>query len=240
MAGRNYYSINKMKNNLKIISSLIIIIGLILSLAFSFGNKTKSEVKIQLTNMKVVFLHIENPVTISVPGVEQKELAIAVMHGTIRKDSTKPNLYWIHPEMGYNKFFINVNIKTEKELKTIATDSFRIKYPDRPIFYFGNHSLDGVMSHDEIRKELGVFSRMNDWDFNGTYRITTFSMSLFTNGDWKESTTDGPAFTKKQLEDLNALQSGDRILFHNIIVKAFGGIDSATTCQIPGMFIIVK
>ena len=109
-----------------------------------------------------------------------------------------------------------------------------------PAFYFGNNSGDCFMTHDEIKRPLGVFSRMNNCDFNLTFRIKSFSMSLYSRGKWIESTTDGPSFTEKQKDDLYKLHSDDRIIFHHIMVKGQGGIDTTITRTIPGMFVTVQ
>ncbi len=92
------------------------------------------------------------------------------------------------------------------------------------------------MGIDEIHAQLGLFSRMVNFDLTGTFKITSFNMSLYSNGAWNESVTEGPAFSETQKKDLAALQSGDRIIFHHINVEGFKGITRA----IPGMFVTVR
>jgi hypothetical protein len=223
-----------MKTNPKIISSVIILIALVLFTAFSIFEKENPPVKIELLKTRVVYFGVENPVLISVPGYEKKDIFVAA-EGC--KVWTIPTLdkYIIEPS-GHKMVRINVKVKSGDELKTIATDSFRVKDIQDPVLYFGNHSEDCTMRLDEIRKEAGLFSRMVNCDFDGTFKITSFSMSIYSNGAWKESTNEGPAFTDAQKADLAALQAGDRIIFHHVNVKGFGEI----TRTIPGMFVTVQ
>jgi hypothetical protein len=227
-----------MKANSKLISSVVILTALFLFTAFSIAKRGKPVAKIKLEGVHVVYFGVKNPVLISVPGYGGNELRIYCEGCYMFKESTLDG-YSIEPT-NHKMVTISVKVKSGNKFETIATDSFRVKDIPNPVFYFGKNSRDCTMSHDEIRKELGVFSRMVNCDFSGSFKITSFSMSLYTNEKWNESTTEGPAFTEAQKKDLAALQPGDRIIFHHINVKGNHGFDSTITRTIPGMFVTVQ
>lgn len=223
-----------MKPNLKIISSVFILIALFLVTAFSIAETKKPEVKIEPANTRVVYSGVKNPFLISAPGFASNDLVVKATGAEVMKGPGQDK-YLIEPA-GSQMVYVTVNAKSGNGYKIIATDSFRVKDIQNPVFYFGSHAGDCTMSQDEIRNELGVFSRMVNCDFDGTFKITSFSMSIYSNETWKESTTDGPSFTDEQKIDLAALQSGDRIIFHHINVRGFSEI----TRTIPGMYVTVQ
>ncbi|CAN5154601.1 hypothetical protein BH09BAC5_BH09BAC5_21690 [soil metagenome] len=229
-----------MKSKLGIISSLVILLGLFLLFGFARNKSEKNCVKIELSSMKVMFFGVDNPISITAPGIDLNTLEVTAKGGKIRKDSTSQGKYYIQPEKAWRNLIVDVKLKKGISLETICSDTFRCKSIQNPEFYFGVHCRDCSMNITEIHKELGVFARMQDCDFNGRFRITSFSMSLFTNGAWQESTTDGPAFSEMQINDLAKLNSGDRILFHHVKVKGYEPFDSTIVRSISGMYITVQ
>jgi hypothetical protein len=224
-----------MKLNFKIISGVFILAALFLATAFSIVENTNPVAKIELEKTKVLYLGAENPVLVSVPGVKPEDISLNVYGGHIKKDSLNPDRFFLSAASPL-KVYMEVKVRSGNTFKIIATDSFRVKDIQDPVLYFGSHSRDCSMSLDEIRRETGLFSRMVNCDFDGRFLITSFSMSVFSNGIWIDSTTGGPAFTEAQKKDLAALQSGDRIIFHHINVKGFGEIIRT----IPGMYVTVQ
>jgi hypothetical protein len=228
-----------MKNKLGFISGVAMLLVLFLSIGFSKTKKEKPIAKVEILNTKVIYSGVQNPLLISVPGIDPKDLRLTSYGGNLKADTVTPGKYFIKPASSV-PVHLDVSVKSGNGYKIIASEELRVKNIEDPVFYFGNHGGDCKMSHDEIRNQLGVFSRMVNCDFSLTFRITSFSMSLYSNGVWNESTTAGPAFTDAQKKDLDALQSGDRIIFHHVNVKGFAGIDTTITRTIPGMYVVVQ
>lgn len=229
-----------MKRTLKFIFVIILPLTVFLVTAFSFSKKEKTFVKIDLLRMKVMFYEVDNPISVSATGIDPKNIFISVKGGTIRKDSINPARYIVRPNKEFGYIVLNVNAKSGNSMKAISADSFWIKKIENPVTYFSNIHDDGFLSREQIHRELGLFSRMINCDFDMAFKIESFSMLIYHDGTWKETKNEGPAFTKEMLADLSRVETNDKIIFHNVIVKGWNGLGGPATRKIPGLFITVN
>ena len=121
---------------------------------------------------------------------------------------------------------------------TVPCDTFvfRVKTIPPPVAYLNDIRHEGVMLKENLQRLSGVFARMENFDFDCSFRISTFSMSVMEEGAWKEYTAEGPALTADMKEAMKKVNENDKILFHNIIAKGPDG----TIRQLNTITITVK
>jgi hypothetical protein len=218
----------------KILSvAFLIAIGIILAAA---GNVSKCphEANIQLERQNVFFIGVDNPITVTVSGIAADKIIVETDNGTI-KPTAKSGGYIVRVD-SLNKTNITVSYKEGGKTTTAAQYSYRNKRIPDPVTYVGSIRHEGIILKHYLQNVNGVFTRMENFDFDGAFRPQSFSMSVLHDSAWKEYKTTGPAISTEMKAALDNAMPEDRILFHNVVTK---GPDS-TLRKVNCVLITVK
>lgn len=229
-----------MKKSFRIILGLSAILVVILFTGFCIGKKGKINVKVVLLRMQVMYYAVNNPISVVADGIDPEDLIVSVRNGTIMKDSTNQSGYFVRTDKKGGYVIVDVKTKSGIGEKNLSTDSFRIQSLQDPVTYFSVKSRDGFLTREQIHHELGLFSRLENCNFDCRFMIESFSMTIVHEGVWKDTENKGPAFTKEMIDDLSRVEPEDKIIFHDIRVKGADGFYSPDVRKIPGLFITVK
>lgn len=190
--------------------------------------------QIFLEKQNVVYIGIDNPVRIAIPGIKPSDLVVSVSSGTI-DDTPRPGYYIIRVPGG-NKIILTVNYRKSGAEVSAGTFEFRVKKVPDPVAYINDIRHEGIMLKNNLQNITGVFTRMENFDFDCAFKPESFSMSVIENGTWKEYTAKGPAITAEMKDALNNARPDEKIIFHNIRTK---GPDSAVR-KVNDVVITVK
>lgn len=168
-----------------------------------------------LTRMNVFYIGIDNPITIECEGVDIDSLVPMISGGSIRPDSM-PGSFIVRVDHPGN-CGINLAIKGSGQMKVLTTHNFRSKRIPDPVAYVNNVKYDGVMLKEDLQKISGVFSRMENFDFDFAFRVISFKMSVQDSTGWKVYTANGPAITNEMRSALKGVEEEQKVIFHDII-----------------------
>lgn len=211
-----------------------------LSLAvFIFGSATirkdcPAVASVRLERMNVVFSGVDNPVTISVSGIDPKFLDIFIIGASMHPQST-PGQFIIRVSQG-SKIKLDVGYRKGGVRVSSGTFEYRVKKIPDPVAYVNDIRHEGMMQKADLQTLTGVFTRMENFDFDYAFKPESFSMSVIENGVWKEYTAQGPAITQEMKTALNNAKPEEKIIFHSIMTK---GPDSAVR-KVNDVVITVK
>ncbi len=187
-----------------------------------------------LEKMNVFYIGVDNPITISAAGVAPGDLQPSLTGGTMRPGG-KPGSYIVSVSSG-TKATINVGAKLNGVQKSMGTFEFRIKRVPDPVAYVGSIKGDGQMTKGELTSASGVFARMENFDFDLSFSVVSFVMSMNVNGVFVEKKANGPAITAEMKTLLGGAKPGNKVFFEQVTVKGPDG----TLRKIPGVNIKVK
>lgn len=187
-----------------------------------------------LQKMNVFYIGVDNPITISAAGVSANDLQPSMTGGTMRA-SGKPGEYIVNVSSG-TKATINVGAKLNGVQKSMGSFEFRIKRVPDPVAYVGTIKGDGQMTKAELNTASGVFARMENFDFDLSFSVVSFVMSMNVNGVFVEKKGNGPAITPDMKSLLAGAKPGNKVFFEQVTVKGPDG----TLRKIPGVNIKVK
>jgi gliding motility-associated protein GldM len=187
-----------------------------------------------LQKMNVFYIGVDNPITISAAGVSANDLQPSITGGTMRA-SGKPGEYIVSVSSG-TKATINVGAKLNGVQKSMGSFDFRIKRVPDPVAYVGAIKGDGQMTKGELTGASGVFARMENFDFDLSFSVVSFVMSMNVNGVFVEKKANGPAITPEMKTLLNGAKPGNKVFFEQVTVKGPDG----SLRKIPGVNIKVK
>lgn len=187
-----------------------------------------------LEKMNVFYIGVDNPISISAAGVSAGDLQPSITGGTM-SPSGKPGSYIVRVSGG-TKATINVGAKLNGVQKSMGAFEFRIKRVPDPVAYVGAIKGDGQMTKGELQSASGVFARMENFDFDLSFKVISFIMSMNVNGVFVEKKGNGPAITGEMKTLLGGAKPGNKVFFEQVTVQGPDG----TMRKIPGVNIKVK
>jgi len=171
--------------------------------------------------MNVLYIGVENPVSISVPGVPTENLQPSLSGGTLRPAKEKGE--YIAEVKGGTEAIVSVSAKFvvdgKPTTKNMGQFKFRVKRVPDPVAYIANKK-DGLVSANELIAAGAVIPRMENFDFDLQFKITSFDMSMNMQGDFITKSATGNKLTGEMATMLKSAKKGTKVYIEE--VKAIG------------------
>ena len=177
------------------------------------------------TKMNVFYAGLDNPVSISVPGIPPSNVKVAITNGAIQSGA---NGFIIRPDKVGVKSIISVSALIDNALKPIGSMEFRVKKVPDPVASVAGKT-DGVITRNELMAQQGVLAKIPDFDFEMNFTVTSFVVSTSKGGFIVDKTTKGNRFSPDQITLMKGLNPGSRLYIESIVVKG----DDGTTRSLP-------
>lgn len=173
------------------------------------------------TKMNVLYIGVENPVSISVPGVPTENLSPSLSGGTLRPGKEKGE--YIAEVKGGSEAIVSVSAKFmvdgKPTTKNMGQFKFRVKRVPDPVAYIANKK-DGLVSANELIAAGAVIPKMENFDFDLQFKITSFDLSMNMQGDFITKSTNGNRLSAEMATMLKSAKKGTKIYIEE--VKAVG------------------
>ncbi|MBC7125949.1 MAG: gliding motility protein GldM, partial [Bacteroidales bacterium] len=171
------------------------------------------------TRMNVLYLGVENPIDISVPGFAPDKVSATISRGSIKPVGM--GSYIAQPGAGAPTVEITVFAETEgKRRVSMGKKTFRVKKvpPPTPKVL----GVTGkVVNKNELEASLGVVAEMpRDFDFDLKFKVVSFKLSATVGGFLQEKESTSSRFTDEQKRIIASIRSGSQIAITD--VKAVG------------------
>ncbi len=182
---------------------------------------------VSATMMNVLYAGIDNPISISVPGVAQNAISATMTNGALSRSG---NGWVARPSKVGDECNISVVATIDGRPQTVSATSFRVRKLPDPTPYIAYSDGKG----NEIRykgsrpfaKTLllsagGISAAIDDDLLNVEYRVLSFESVVFDSmGNAIPETSDGSRFSQRQLNSFRRLSRGKR--FYISRIKAIG------------------
>ncbi len=180
----------------------------------------EGSVTVAPTKMNVFYLGVDNPVDVSVAGVQPDKIDISVTNArhVKRKDS-----YIIRPIRPGNAYVV-VYASIDGKRREMGRREFRVKTVPSPVAMVNNQN-GGAITKSILLAQLGVFAEMENFDFDLKFTVTEFTVSATIQGFTREFTSKSNRFTQEQKNLIGNLNRGQNVYIQDI--KAVGP-DGAT------------
>jgi len=177
----------------------------------------ESTTVISADKMNVLYVGLANPISISMGGIPNERVTARMTNGTISKQGNG----WIaRPNSPGNATITATGVV---DGRTISQDmSYRVKMVPNPIAKVGNKS-HGTIERNEFRAQLGILAEMEDFLFDLTYRVTSFTMMVSTRDGERFANSTSAQFTSEQKALMETVQRGALVVFSNIKARGDDG-----------------
>jgi len=185
-------------------------------------------------NMNVFYAGLDNPVSVSVPGIPNERLSVSIDNGKI-----KP--------LGNGKFSVTVMSGTQANVAVVATmengekrnmgtSTFRVKRIPKPTARYAGLTADGNLSKSEIEANQGVIAFYEGFEFKATPKVSNYTVTVMSGGNAEDFPQSSNMFDVKLRNRISKLKRGDKFYINEI--KAVG--PDLIPVKLSGLMIKVK
>ena len=184
------------------------------------------------TMMNVLYAGIDNPISISVPGVPMTAVQATMTNGTLTRNGDT----WIaRPGKVGTEAEISVSATMDGRSQNVGSMKFRVRKLPDPTPYIAIRGDDGALiqykgtpkriSKAQLMKATGLGAAIDDDILNVTYNVLSFSMIFFDSmGNAIPENSNGSAFSPRQLDKIKALKPGKSFFISNVKASGPDGI----------------
>ena len=198
---------------------------------------------VSATMMNVLYAGIDNPISISVPGVAMAEISATMSNGSLTRSGDK----WVaRPSNVGANATITVTANMDGRSVQMAATTFRVRrLPDpTPFISFtdANGNPDQYRGGKPLSKTIlikadGLSAAIDDGLLNTPFRVISFETVFFDSmGNAMPEVSDGDKFSQRQRQMFQRLSRGKR--FYISRIKATG--PDGTTRDLSPMEVIIN
>ncbi len=185
----------------------------------------ESQASISLDKMNVFYMGVDNPITLSVSGIQAGNISPVSENCTLTKDPSGVNKYIVRPTKAGVKAKISLVGKLpDGSSKTFGPFEYRVKnIPDPYPVIAGKRG--GTACANEMRVQAAVFAKLDAFDFDVKFEVVSFDI-FYTpkrgesmEGSGKGFYLSGPSADPSVKAIMDALKPGGKLYFDNIRVK---------------------
>ncbi len=126
--------------------------------------------------MNVLYIGVDNPLSVSAPGISREQLKVSISSGSI--SSISPGHYVAKVStIGDAKISIAGELEKGKGAVQLSSTLFRIKRIPDPIARFGGKS-SGAMAAVNMRAQDRVFAILDNFEFDAKFTVTRYTMYI--------------------------------------------------------------
>ena len=178
----------------------------------------------EMTKMNVAYAGIENPMTVSVPGIPSKDVHPVVAEGsaTLTKAGGEGNYIFRASKLG--KVQIQVNATTNGVTRAMGRKEIRVKRIPAPVLKVGTFKNNDVVSKNEFLVDPTIRARLEDFDFQlPPLKITSFAFNVSGSG-MTEIQGRGNKLTPDMVSRIKNARRGQKIYIDDVVVKTPDGV----------------
>lgn len=176
------------------------------------------------TQMMIFYQGLQNPISVSAPGISHDKIDVTISKGKISKGNQAGH-YLV--EVPSNEKVTTITATTTMDGKRVVLGSydFRIKRVPNPEAKIAGRS-SGKIDRSEFAGAGGIIPDMGDFEFGDyQYNIVSYNLGTIVGGDYRTSgTVRGGRFNAEVNEMINKARPGQKFFFENIQAKGPDGV----------------
>lgn len=180
---------------------------------------------VSATMMNVLYTGIDNPISISVPGVPVSAISASMAGGSLVKSGD----HWIaRPSAAGTNATITVSAVMEGRSQTVSTATFKVRQlPDPTAFIpVGNDRYRGnrPIAKRTLADVGGLRAAIDDGILDVEFQVLSFNIVILdSNGDAATLPSAGASFSAQQKSRIRSMAKGQRFYISRIQVKGPDG-----------------
>ena len=174
------------------------------------------------TNMNILYLEVDNPLKISVPGYTAGEITATINNGKLSGTKKSLGEYSARPSKK-GKAMVSLYANVDGKRAKMGQMEFRVKQvppPKAEVKFALKVGGKVVIEKSKMVTAGGVSARLKDFDFKGVrYKIHSYHLSGMYKGEQQHQDVKGGKFSKAMIGIIKNTKSGNVITISNIKAK---------------------
>lgn len=177
------------------------------------------------TKMNVFYIGVDNPVSISVPGIAKEKINPRISTGSIKPDPASKGDWIVRVPEEARRAVVSASAEYQGETMDMGSAEFRVKKVPSPIAEIAG-MVQGAIEKNTLLAAAAIIPEMKDFEFDLYFRVTSFKMITIIGGDLVQKNARGNQFTEEIVSIIKNARRGQRILFENIQAEGPDGVRS--------------
>lgn len=192
------------------------------------------------TNMNVLYLSIDNPISVSVPGYPASQIIASSSNGKLTPVNKTKGMYTVKPNKLQNKNtpIISLYVEEDGKRKFIGKADFKVKKVPNPIPKVKG-KRGGAMTKNDLLAGQMIVAEMEDFPFDRdalSFGIVSFETVAYYEGARSNVPINkGARFSDAVKDAIKSTKAGTEISFTDIKVKQ----RNCKVCQIENLGSII-
>ena len=166
------------------------------------------------TKMNVFYIGVDNPVSISVPGIAETNLNPSISIGTLTRDPSGKD--WIvKVPQGQPKATITVSAMYQGESRPMGSADFRIRRVPNPVAEIAGQQ-EGSIDKNTLLAAGAIIPVMRDFEFELFFEVKSFRLTTIVGGDGISKRANGNRFTDEMISLIQNERKGQKFFFESI------------------------
>jgi len=164
--------------------------------------------------MNVLYIGVDNPLSVSAPGVALEDLKVSMSGGSL--SGSKGHYTARVSSIGEARVTISAEMGNPKTSKTLGSSTFRVKRIPDPVAQFAGRN-GGTTSAVNLRAQDRIFAHLDNFEFEAKFTVTRFT--LFIQKPRQDATIikgTGAELTAAMKAAMQSITPGTRIYFDDI------------------------
>ena len=173
------------------------------------------------TSMNVLYAGLDNPLSVSVPGVASRDVS-AAFDGPGVLQRKADGSYSVKPSGKGGKFKVKVSAKVGGSDMPMGEMEFRVKRVPDPISTLDGVYQSGNMPAPKLKSTTGVVAQLNDFALAGArFDILSYTAVAITPDGEQKIPCTGPRYDAKfrNLLDKGKIKKGCTVIFEDIVAR---------------------
>ena len=191
-------------------------------------------------NMNILYLEVDNPLKVSVPGYTAGEITAVINNGKVA--ATKKSIgEWSARPSKKGKAIVTLYVNVDGKRSKMGEMPFRVKEvppPKAKVSFTTTVNGTTVIEKMMMVNAGGLLADLEDFDFKGVrYAITSYRLSGIYKGEQQKEDTKGGQFNTRMVDIIKNTKSGDAITISNIKAKR---VDAKNTAVRPLEALVIE
>ena len=167
--------------------------------------------------MNVFYIGVDNPVSISVPGIADANLKPSISTGTLTRDPEGKD--WIvKVPQGQPKAIISVEALYQGETVPMGSKEFRVRrVPDPRAEIAGQ--VEGPIDKNTLLAAGAIIPVMKDFEFDLYFEVKSFRLTTIIGGDGISKRANNNRLSDEMISMIRSARSGQKFFFENITAE---------------------
>ncbi len=185
----------------------------------------KPAIVVSPDKMNVFYVGLPNPVSISVPGIAAEDLLPSMSGGSISGSRGK-YIVNVPQTMAGKEVTVNVSAKNTKTgaVKSMGQGvKFRVKTVPNPVPEVYGKRGAATIKQGELQFVKNVVGKLDDFQFDLTFPVVSFDVSMNVNGLEVTMSATGSSLTPEQQGLIKKAKKNNKVYIEKVKVKKPGG-----------------